>query len=62
MLKLVFDNGCASVKLRDGRTAYIYENRGGYYRQMLYPLAVDDDIIFTRAGLAKIRQYLHNIM
>ena len=61
-MKLVFQNGCASVQLRDGRTAYIYENRGGYYRQMLYTLAIEDDVIFTRAGIAKIRQYLHSIM
>lgn len=61
-MKLVFNQGCAQVALKDGRTAYIYENRGGYYRQMLYTLAIDEEIIFTRAGLAKIRQYIHSIM
>lgn len=61
-MKLVFQYGCATVKLPDGRTAYIYENRSGYYRRMMYTLAIDKEIIFTRAGMDKIVQYLHGLM
>lgn len=61
-MKLVFEQGTAVVTLPDGRIAMIYENRSGYYRRMMYTLAVNDEVIFTRAGLDKIRNYLHSIM
>lgn len=61
-MKIIFKQGIATVNLSDGRTATIYENRSGYYKRMMYTLAINDEIIFTRAGLDKIRQYLYSIM
>lgn len=61
-MKIVFENGCATVKLADGRTAYIYENMSGYYRRMMYTLAIEEEIIYTRAGMDKIRQYLYRLI
>lgn len=60
-MTITFNGGVAEVELHDGRKAVIYENRSGYYRQMLYTLAIEEEIIFTRASMAKIRQYLHSI-
>ena len=60
-MKLIFKQGVATVNLPDGKVATIYENRSGYYRRMMYTLSINDEIIFTRAGLDKVTHYLYSI-
>ena len=62
VLKIQFSNGIAKVELRDGKTAYIYENRSGYYRRMMYTLEIDGEIIFTRGSMEKVRQQLYKMI
>ena len=62
ILKINFENGLAKVGLKDGKTAYIYPNNSGYYKRMLYTLAIEDEVVFTRGTMDKIRQYLYKLL